>query len=355
MSERPTLGAVAQRAGVSLKTASRALNGEYGVAPATAAKVKEAAKALGFRPNQLARALAAGGPSKVVGLVIPSVSDPFLAAMVGAVEEVLAPRGLTLMTASHHDDADLQQRIIRSLVERRVDALLVVPAPGDAGYLAHEVDHGLVVIAIDRPLDGVEVDTVVVDNVAGAGAAVAELVSLGHRRIGGLGTDDRLWTLQQRHHGYRTALQDHGIGYDVALTNFDCHTDRDAERFTLDLLESADPPTAFVSVQHVTSRGLMRAVGRVDRPVAVAMFDEVIDTDLLSVKPHIVAASGPHRLGHIGATLMVERLDSTPDAEAPPRRVVLPPIMIGRGQAYSPQSLAESLDDLAGAAVGAGR
>ena len=78
---RPTLADVAALAGVSLKTASRALNAEYGVAPATAERVDEAARQLGFRPNQIARALASRQSTAAVGLVIPSLSDFFMAAV----------------------------------------------------------------------------------------------------------------------------------------------------------------------------------------------------------------------------------------------------------------------------------
>ncbi len=347
MSDRPTLGRVAQHAGVSLKTASRALNDEYGVAPATAARVRESAKVLGFRPNHLARALAAGGPSAAVGLVIPNVSDPFIAAVVGAVEAVVAPRGLHLMTASHNDDADVQRRIVRGLVERRVDALIVIPAPGEDHYLLQEIDHGLVVISLDRPMRSPAVDTVLVDNVAGATAAMQCLVELGHRRIGGLGNDARLWTLEQRHLGYRHGLAAAGLDYDPAIVHFDCRDDAEAERFVRAALARPDPPTAFFSAQHVPSRGLVRAMQRTGVVLDVVMFDEVVDTDLLSVRPRLVVASGPHRLGHIGAALAMEQLDADPATTRRPRSVLLPPIVIAADDVYRAPTPAESAAELA--------
>jgi hypothetical protein len=120
---------------VSLKTASRALNGEYGVAEATAERVHEAAGQLGFRLNYLARALATRQTSATVGLVIPTVSDPFFAAVAAEVEATLAPRKLGLISASHGDDMVRQRMLTRALVERRVAALVVVSAPGDSSYL----------------------------------------------------------------------------------------------------------------------------------------------------------------------------------------------------------------------------
>ena len=122
---RPRLADVAERAGVSLKTASRALNGEYGVAPETAQRVQAAADALGFRPNRLAQSLAGGRHSALVGLVIPDIADPFVAEVAGSVEAVIAAHGLQLITASHANDAETQQRLVAALLEHRVAALKI--------------------------------------------------------------------------------------------------------------------------------------------------------------------------------------------------------------------------------------
>lgn len=331
---RPTLADVAARAGVSLKTASRALNGEYGVAEPTARKVLDASRELGFRPNQLARSLAGGGPSAAVGLVLPNVSDPFIAEVVGAVEEVLAPRDLQLITASHGDDPDRQRKIVRALVERRVDALLVLPAPGDAAYLRHEIDHGVVVVALDRPLEGVDVDTATVDNVAGARDAVTRLTGAGHRRIAVIGNDGRLWTLQRRYEGYLAAMEAAGLPVDAQLVDLDAGDATGAERSMGRLLDAADPPTAVFVVQHMAGRGTMRAIRSRGLTLDLAIFDEIVDTDLLVTPPLVVAASGPDRLGALAATMTLERLDGL---TGPPRRVQLEPLILGPGERYVPE------------------
>ena len=180
---RPTLADVAALAGVSLKTASRAMNDEYGVAQTTAGRVHAAARELGFRPNRLAQSLAGGGPSAAIGLLIPDVADPFVAAAVGAVEAILAERDLQLITASHGNDPARQQRLASTLVERRVDGLIIMSAPGDASYLRADIRHGLIIVAMDRPIEGLDIDTVTVDNEFGAREAVHRLLAAGHRRV----------------------------------------------------------------------------------------------------------------------------------------------------------------------------
>jgi LacI family transcriptional regulator len=320
---RPTLADVASRAGVSLKTASRALNGEYGVAPATAEKVHDAARTLGFRPNHLARSLASSRTSEAVGLVISSVSDPFIAAVAGAVEAVLAPRDLQLVSASHGDDADRQRRLVQALVERRMDALVLVPAPGDASYLKHEIDHGLIVVSLDRPLEGVEVDTVTVDNEAGAHAVVSELIAAGHQRIAVLGDDGRLWTMQQRHRGYVRALTEAGLDVDPLLCALDCRDLSGAQAAVGAMLRLPDPPTALLAGQNVGGRGAIRAMLAVGRIIDIAVFDEVSEPDLLVVPPRVVVESDPVRLGTRAAEMTLERLDGL---AVPARGEVLPPL-----------------------------
>ena len=332
---RPTLADVAARAGVSLKTASRAVNGEYGVAEATARKVLDASRELGFRPNRLARSLAGGGPSAAVGLVLPNVSDPFLAAVVGAVETVLAPRGLQLITASHGDDGERQRKIIQLLVERRVDALVVLPAPGDCSYLRRELDHGLVVVGLDRPLEGVEVDTVTVDNVEGSRQAVGRLLAAGHRRIAVLGTDGRLWTLVRRQAGYEQALRDAGLPVDPDLIALFTHDSAGAQVALEAMLALPEPPTAVFAAQHMAGRGAMRAIRSSGVQLELAVFDEMVDTDLLVTLPVVVAASGPDRLGNLAAMMALERLDGYRGSA---RDVVLPALLFGPGERYVPQA-----------------
>jgi LacI family transcriptional regulator len=317
---RPTLADVAARAGVSLKTASRALRGEYGVAPRTGEKVRTSARELGFRPNLLARSLASGRASAAVGLIISNVADPFFAQLVGGVERVLGARDLQLVIASHHDDAERQLKLVRALVDRRVDALLVVPAPGNASYLRADMEHGLVVVALDRPLEGVDVDTVVVHNRSGSADAVRELIALGHRRIAVLANDDRLWTMQERIAGYRLALAEAGIEEDPWLMLLDGRDTEKSQRRIGELLGAADAPTAIFAAFNALGRDAIRAMRAADIELPIVVFDETSDPDLL-VAPPLVIQSDPTRLGRVAAEMVLERLDGF---QGPGRRVVHP-------------------------------
>src|SRR3954465_4578996 len=159
---------VAHTAGVSLKTVSRVINAEAGVAPATAARVAEAIDALGFERNDLARTLRQGGSSAPLGLVIEDVANPFYATIAQAVEAAARDRGFLLITASAREDAERERELVSALLRRRVDALLIVPAGPDHRYLASSSRA----VFLDRPPLGIEADTVLLDDHGGARSAV---------------------------------------------------------------------------------------------------------------------------------------------------------------------------------------
>lgn len=320
---RPTLADVAASAGVSLKTASRVINGEYGVAPATATRVQDAARHLGFRPNHLARSLASRRSSAAVGLVIPDLSDPFIAALAAEVDRDLAARDLQLMSASHDDDAARQRRQIFALIERRVDALVLVCAPGSTAYLQPEIDHGLVVVAVDRPLEGVVADTVVVDNRKAARMAVEELIGAGHRRIAALSLASELWTVTERLTGYHDALVGAGIAVDPDLVRAGC-TDMGQVRAAMStMLAADDPPTAVLAAKGGVGRAAIRAMLDAGVAVDLAVFDELDDPELLVIAPTTVVKSDPARLGAAASAMVLDRLDGVKEAA---RQVVLEPL-----------------------------
>src|SRR5919106_2155738 len=148
-SARPTMRDVASRAGVSLKTVSRVINDEPGVAVATAARVGDAIDELGFQRNDLARSLRQGVTSSTLGLVIEDVANPFYSAIAQAVEAAARARGYLLITASCEEDPERERELVHALLRRRVDALLLVPASPDHEYLARA--GGTPVVFLDRP------------------------------------------------------------------------------------------------------------------------------------------------------------------------------------------------------------
>jgi LacI family transcriptional regulator, galactose operon repressor len=316
---------VASSASVSLKTVSRVVNREPDVRPETAARVEAAIERLGFRRNEVAWSLR-NGRAGAVGLVIEDLSNPFYSAIAGAVEDEAHDRGHALLIGSCEEDPARERALVLRLLRRWVDALLIVPAGDDHRYLLGEQHAGTPMVFIDRPPRGIEADTVLLDNLGGARAAVEHLIAHGHRRIGFVGESAELYTSAQRLSGYRAALAANGIDFRSELVGISAG---EPERATRALLARApgERPTALFCADNRNTVGALRALRDAERPVALVGFDDFELAELLPV-PVTVVRYDTAELGVIAARLAYARVEG--EAGLPSREIV-PCELIARG------------------------
>ncbi len=330
---RPTMHDVARHAGVSLKTVSRVVNAEVGVRPDTAAKVNSAIAALGFRRNDLARALRGGERTRSLGLVIKDVANPFYSQIARGVEEVARAHDLLVISGCSDEDPARERHLIRSLCERRVDGLLVVPSGGDHRYLIPELSMGTAAVFIDRPPEeAIAADVVLVDNVGGARTAVEHLIAHGHRRIAFLADLPGIFTARERRRGYDEALRARGVPVDESLVRVGEHDVAGAEAAMAGLLALDDPPTAVFTGNNRLTIGALRAVQAAGTGTALVGFDDFELADMLAT-PVTVVAYSPAEMGRRAAGLLCRRMAGE---ELPPQRVVLPAHLITRGSGERP-------------------
>ncbi|WP_277208053.1 LacI family DNA-binding transcriptional regulator [Isoptericola croceus] len=331
---RPTLAAVAEAAGVSLKTASRVLNDEPHVALATQEKVRAAAVALGFRRNAMAVDLARGGTTPLVGFVTADVANRFYASIAGGMERALRDSAYQLITASSDEDPARERQLTEALLDRRVAALVIAPTDADHGYLGRELTSGTPLVLVDRPAAGVDADTVVIDNAGGVRQAVDHLVADGHRRVGLVGDDPRVWTARERHLAFVRAMADHGIADAERLVRDGAHDAATAQRSVTDLLDVPEPPTALLTMNNRITVGALhalherRAAGRT--VPALVGFDDFELADLLGVT---VVAYDAAEIGHQAALLALGR---TADPTLPARWRTVGTRLVVRGSGERP-------------------
>lgn len=325
---RPTMSDVARAAGVSLKTVSRVVNGEA-VRPETVARVEEAIGRLGFRRNEAARTLRSRQRSRMLGLVIKDLSNPFYSAIARGVEDVTRRRGELLITGSSDEDPERERTLALLLCERRVDGLLIVPAGEEHRYLLPELELGMNVVFIDRPPGDIAADIVLLDNAGGARSAVRCLVERGHRRIAMVGDHMSIFTARERWRGFCDGLADAGCPVDHALVRVGVHDAATAEAVVHELLGLAEPPTAIFGGNNRIATGAVRALAATASGVDLVSFDDLELADLLSI-PVSAVSYDPADLGRRAAELLCRRLDGD---SSPPQRVVLPTVLIDRGPA----------------------
>jgi LacI family transcriptional regulator len=322
---RPTIRDVAGEAGVSVKTVSRVLNREDGVAEATAERVLAAISALGFHRNDLASSLRRGHSSATLGLLIEDISNPFYSAIAQTVESLAHQRGYMLITASCEEDAERERELTDLLLRRRADALLIVPAGAD-----HSGVSGLVpMVFLDRPPSGVAADTVLFDNADCAQRGAEHLIAHGHRRIAWLSDRETLYTAGERLTGYRRALKAAGIASDPALIRTGLHHAGESEAALRALLELPTDrrPTAALAANNRNTVGALRALRGHRHELALVGIDDFELADVLT--PAItVVRTYPERLAALATDQLFARLHGD---RRPPQRLIVPSELVVRG------------------------
>jgi LacI family transcriptional regulator len=324
---------VAALAGVSIKTVSRVVNQEPGVAPELVGRVLDAVGLLGYRHNLTASSLRrADHKTATIGLLLEDISNPFSSALHRAIEDVARHRGTLVLAGSSDEDPDRQQELLHALVSRRVDGLIAVPASGNQNALLRERRLGRPMVLVDRLAP--EADSVVVDNRAGVGQALRHLAAHGHRRIAFLGDLRSIWTATERHAGYVEALAAEGTMLNPHLVRMDVHGIDVAEAVVRELLAAADPPTALLAGQNLITIGAIHALQRLglQHRVALVGFDDFPLADLLNPGVSVIAQD-PTGLGQAAAELLFARVDGD---RTPPRHVVVPTRLVPRGSGEIP-------------------
>ncbi|MFB3737870.1 MAG: LacI family DNA-binding transcriptional regulator [Candidatus Velamenicoccus archaeovorus] len=289
-----TIADVARKAGVSVSTAARVLSGRGYAAEETRRLVLEAAKDLGYVPNQIARSLRTR-QTKLIGLLIGDVENSFYSVIAKNVESVAKDAGYHVVLCNSNDEAEVEREYLKLLDAMQVDALIVTPTSKSRRHLARLVDKGMVIVQVDRRVEGVAADAILVDNEAGAANAVSHLILAGHSRIGILTGELEVPTARQRLAGYERALKEHGIPIRSELVRSASFHREHAIENAVDLIRASSPPTAIFAANNILAEGVLVALGqqglRVPRDVSLVAFDDVQWMSL--VEPAITVVRQP--------------------------------------------------------------
>jgi LacI family transcriptional regulator len=328
---------VAALAGVSLKTVSRVVNRESGVSPEMAGRVAAAVARLDYRHNLAASNLRRGRRTRSIGVLLQDVANSFSASILRAVEDRCTSLGVVVLAASIDEEPERERALVSNLVSRRVDGLVLMPSTTDQGYLLQDVRAGLAVVVVDRPVRGLDVDSVTVDNEGGIRLAVEHLLAHGHRRIGYVGDLPSIATAAARLDGYARGLGAGGVPVDGTLMRVG-RDEAASAAAVAGLLALPDPPTAVVAGRNVLAVGAVRALQEagLSHRVALVGFDDFPMSDLL--EPGLtVIRQDVNTIGRTAAELLLSRVEGVdPEALGQPRRVVLPTALVPRGSGEIP-------------------
>ena len=336
---RVTIREVARAAGVSTATVSHALSGNRPVSPRTRHRIKRVADSLGYRPNAIAAAMPTGR-TQTLGMVVPDLSNPFFGELLGAVERTAAERGYSLVASSSELDVALEARAVRTLRDRRVDALIFLAGceePNPAFGELVETDVPLVCVDEDMAYLPGQTSVLTVDNEAGGALAARHLLDLGHRNLATITGPLGLPTARARAAGFRRAAAEAGSEPATAQVRhgaaYTLKAGRDAAR---ELLLSEPDVTGLFCANDLIAAGAYAAARELGRRVpgdlSIVGFDDSFVAAL--VTPPLTTIRQPlARLGKEAAEVAIDLVDGTRTA---PTRRMLPVELVVRESTAPP-------------------
>ncbi|MFM7290154.1 MAG: LacI family DNA-binding transcriptional regulator [Planctomycetia bacterium] len=328
-----SLKEVARRAGTSMPTASRVLNGlgdRYRISRATQDRVREAAAALRFSPNLVAKGLRLGS-TRSIGLVVPDIANPFFAAIARAVSAVAHARGYSVLLGDTDDDVTREIELLAGLLDRQPDGLVVIPVGQQGDHLRVFETARPPVVLVDRGFPLLRLPSVMSDSRQGSFAAVSHLIGHGHRRIACIRGLAGTMPDDLRMQGYRDALAAHGIRFDarlVAGTGFGKEAGQAGMRA---LLAAGVEFTAAFAFSNLVGIGalesLLEAGLEVPADVSLVSFDEQPYSGVLAV-PMTTVRQDPAEIGRLAIEMLCRRIEHP--AEPPPASVVVATTLVPR-------------------------
>lgn len=323
----PTLSDVAKIAGVGVMSVSRVVNGTRKVSPETERRVRTAIERIGYEPNEAARILK-GYRARLLGLIVPDLADPFFATCANAIHKTAWEAGyLTLMAASFHRE-DVERREVEIMIHRQVAGMIVIPSGTQNDHFKEAAKSGIPIVSLDRPLDHVDADALLVDNRAASILVTEHLIGHGHKQILCVADDERIHTKSERVAGYTAAMRKAKLPVRVGLVGPLSGT---LPELLALALESTPAPTAIFATSDVLAVGVLRELQkraiRIPDKIALIAFDDFDAASL--VKPAITVVRQPVvNLGEKAAALLLSRVDKRDVSNV--SRVVVPTELIIR-------------------------
>jgi LacI family transcriptional regulator len=322
-----TITDVARLAGVSPGTASKALNGRGGISPETTRRVREAADRLGYQPNALARGLLSGR-SCTVGLITTDSFGRFSIPVMQGAEDALGPGSMSVFLCDSRDDRIREQHYLRTLLERRVDGIIVTGRRQDPRDPIGSALPVPVVYAMTQSSSPDDL-SLVPDDMQGGSLAVRHLLSAGRTRIGHVTGPVRFVASRLRAAGAEGVLADAGLAMAAGAPLYGEWTEEWGRQATVALLRSAPDADAIFCGNDQIARGAADAVREAGRSVpddvAIVGFDNWEVMAAACRPPLTTVDMNLRELGRTAAERLLAAIEGkfTPGVERLPCSLVL--------------------------------
>ena len=305
-----TIKDVAKMAGVSMSTVSKYINGGH-VREENVDAIRSAIEKLDYRVNPFARSLKTQR-SRSIGILLPEITPPFFGRVVASIDRTLREHGYHSLISCYSSSHGLERDNLQFLLGNGIDGLIYAPEDITADeFYELTANCSVPTVQMDRMIQGVASDTVLVDNADAAYTAVSQLLKRGHRRVAIITGPKSVYSAKERLVGYLRALSDHGILYDDSLVISDHYAFATGYRAMETLLALPDPPTAVFAANYDFTLGLVTSAR--EKGIAIPEQLDIFGFDSVQVctmmNPPLPVVHQPEQeIGRIAATYLIDRL-----------------------------------------------
>lgn len=310
---------IARLTGLGLATISSYFNGGN-VREKNRVKIEKAIEELHYEVNEVARGLKTNA-TKTIGVVIPELNNIFCAEIITGMEDILRSHGYATIVCDCRTDKKLEQEAVEFLIRRRVDGIINMPVDETGAHLKRFQKTGKPIVLIDRKIQGIPCDSVLVDNKKAAEDAMQLFIEKGHRKIGIIGGPEGIFTTEERLEGYYTALKKAGISIKNSLVYRGDYTIQGGVRGLEQLVRENPDMTAVFVTNYEMTMGAMIGVNelgiQIPEQLSMIGFDNL--QFARACRPKLTIVSQPtDRIAKEIARIILEHLEKKEERSEEP-------------------------------------
>jgi LacI family transcriptional regulator len=327
-----TIHDIAKQLNTTASTVSRALQDHPRISKAMKIAVLELAEKLNYHPNFIASSLRKGH-GNTIGVVIPHIDRYFFSSVISGIDEVAAEAGYNVLICQTYDSEKKEKNIVETLINGKVDGLLVSLASGtyNLNHFNQTMAKGVPLIFFDRVPDNIDVSKVEIDDFLGAKIAVNHLLNQGYRKIVHFSGPLHLSIYSNRFLGYKSALEEHGIDFKEEYVFKEILTKELGEAAVEKILKFNPLPDAIFSASDYSAMGALLALKErnVQIPAEIAVvgfanepYASVLEPPLSSVDQH------SKEIGQAAARLIFDEINQKSGTFISKRIMLTPDLII---------------------------
>ncbi len=304
-----TIKDVAKYTGLSISTISKYLNGGNVLEP-NKKSIEEAIQALDFKVNEMARGLKTSR-SMTVGVLIPSLENIFFTSIVSHIESILLQEGYSTILCDYKESPVLEEQKLQFLLDKMVDGIVMMPLTDNDDLIKTVIAKEIPIVLIDRLINNINCDVVLVDNLNASYNAVEQLIMHGHRRIGIIVGPENVYTAQERLKGYIRVHKDYRLEVDPCLIKYGDYKMQSGYNLLKELIEIDPPPTAVYVTNYEMTVGSIIAINenniKIPEDLSLIGFDN-LDLARIVKPPLSVVVQPVQQIGETAAQVLLKRL-----------------------------------------------